>query len=133
MSASVSDTRLHCDHVWMCVNYGTNAATPKWQDEIVLLLSLANLANSIGEERLIRMVVGIKLEERLAPVVTAVALLEVVICQYANVFSAAKNAIFMPVVDDLMSAIGHHLTKLDYLLSICTGIKLFASNCVWKS
>jgi hypothetical protein len=49
------------------------------------------------------------------------------------VFRASKNTILMPVVDDLMPSVGHHLPELNYLLRIRAGVKLFACNCVRKS
>ena len=96
----------------------------------MLALALANLTDGIGEECLVGMIVHVKLEERLAPVMRAVGLLKVIVGQYANVFRASKNTILMPIVDDLMPSVGHHLPELNYLLRVCTSVKLFAGNCV---
>ena len=114
----------------MSVTDWTNTATPEWQDKVMLALALANLTNGIGEERLICMVIHVELEEGFAPVMRAVGLLKVIVGQHANVFRASKNTILMPVVDDLMPSVGHHLPELNYLLRVCTSVKLFAGNCV---
>jgi len=76
------------------------------------------------------MISGVELEERLAPIVTAIGLLEVIVSKNANVFCAVQNAIFMPVVDNLMTPVGHHFAKLNYLLRVSAGVKPFACNCV---
>jgi hypothetical protein len=77
------------------------------------------------------MIIGIELEERLPPVMTAITLSKVIIGQDADVFGALQVTVLMPIVDDLMAPVCHHLGKLDYLLRVGTGIKLFGCNCVW--
>ena len=76
------------------------------------------------------MVIHVELEECLAPVVTAIGLLEVIVGQYANMLRADKVRVFVTIVDHFMASICHHLAELNYLLSICTGVKLLAGNCV---
>ena len=99
----------------------------------MLALTLANLTDGIGEERLVGVISGIKLEEGLAPVMCAVGLLEVIVGQHRDVFRAVQNAILMPIVDDLMSTGCHHLPELNYLLRIGTSVKFLACNSVRKS
>jgi hypothetical protein len=77
------------------------------------------------------MVIGIELEERLAPVMTAIALSEVFISQDADVFGTLKVAVLMAIMDDFMASVCHHFAEFDYLLRVGTGIKLFGCNCVW--
>jgi len=59
--------------------------------------------------------------------------MEVLVCQDADVFRALQVAILMPVVNDCMSSGSHHLTKLNYLLRVSAGIKLFTRNRVRQS
>ena len=94
----------------------------------MLELPLPNFFDSILEERLVGMVIHVKLEERLAPVMRPIGLLEVIVGQYANVFCAVQNAILMPIVDDLMPTGCHHLPELNYFLGVSAGVKLFAGN-----
>jgi len=130
VTSCVAYAGFHANEVWMSVTYWTNTRTPERQDEVMLALTLANLTDGIGEERLVGVISGIKLEEGLAPVMCAVGLLEVIVGQHRDVFRAVQNAILMPIVDDLMSTGCHHLPELNYLLRIGAGVKLFAGNSV---
>ena len=133
VTSCVAYARFNADKIWMSVTDWTNTRTPERQDKVMLALAPACLADGIGEERLVGMVVGIKLEERLAPVMRSVRLLEVIVGQYANVFRAVQNAILMPIVYDLMPTGCHHLPELNYFLRIGAGVKLLAGNSVRKS
>lgn len=108
----------------------SDSRSPERKDEVILLLALAYFSNGIGIERLVCMVIGIELEKRLPPVMTAIALGKVFVCQDVDVFSALQVTILMPVMDHLMAPVCHHLGKLDHLLRVGTSIKLLACNCV---
>jgi hypothetical protein len=130
VTSCVANAGFNADKVWMSVTDWTNTATPERQDKVILALALAYFTNGIGKERLVGVIVHVELEEGFAPVMRAVGLLKVIVGQYANVFRASKNTILMPVVDDFVTSVGHHLPELNYLLRVCTSVKLFAGNCV---
>ena len=130
VASCVAYAGFNADKVLMRVTDWTNTATPERQDKIMLAFTLAYLADGIDEEGLVSVIVHVKLEERLAPVMRTIRLLEVVVGQYANVFRAVQNAILMPIVDDLMPTGCHHFPELNYLLRISTGVKLLACNSV---
>ena len=133
VTSCVTYAGFYADKVWMSVTDWTNTRTPEWQDKVMLALALANLSDGISEERLVGMIIHVELEEGFAPIVRAVGLLKVIVGQYANVFRAVQNAIFMPIMDDIMPSLGHHLAELNNLLRVGASVKLFAGNCVRKS
>jgi hypothetical protein len=69
VTSCVANAGFNADKVWMSVTDWTDTRTPERQDEVMLLFALAYLANGISEEGLVCMIVHVKLEERLAPIV----------------------------------------------------------------
>ena len=125
VTTSVANPRLNADQIGMSITDRSNSTAPERKDEVMLLLALAHLPNGIGIECLVCVILGVELEERLAPVMTAITLGKVIVCQDADVFRALQVAILMPIVDNLMPSLGHHLPEFDNLLRIGACIKLF--------
>jgi hypothetical protein len=72
VASCVANAGFNADEVWMSVTYWPYSTTPEWQDKVMLLLALAYLTDGIGEERLVGVIVHVKLEERLAPVMRSI-------------------------------------------------------------
>jgi len=88
MPTRIPNPRLHHDHiVLVSVTDGSDSRSPEWQDEVILPFALAYLPDGIGVERLVCVILGVELEERLAPVMTAILLL---LCEVIGYFPCSS-------------------------------------------
>ena len=114
----VADSRLDHFHAGTgTVADGLVAGAPERQENVAGLFPCNDFANRVAVERLVRVVVRIKLEQLRSEIVVPVRTIVSLTAQDGDVLGTLNVRILVTVVNDRVSSQGHHRTKLEHLLS----------------
>jgi hypothetical protein len=116
----ISDSGLYSDKVGVCVAHVLYSNAPKSQYEIVGLLTLADLDNSILEKLLVAIVRFVKVIRPLFGSISIDTLIRLV-GHHGYIFGIGSIGAFYTVVIDRMATLSHHLAELVDFLGKGTG------------
>jgi hypothetical protein len=133
VSPGVSYTRFDANEFLVSVANWSDTRTPKRKYKVSGLFAFSNLFNCILVKGLVRVITHIKLEKVFAPIIVAVGNLKILVRGDSHVLVADDIRVLVSIMNNIVTAILHHLAKLENFLGVRASDIFSICNCVRKT